>query len=37
VVSQGDRISNLSEDFGEICVLPSRPGGSHLKQFDKSI
>jgi hypothetical protein len=22
---QGDRISNLSEDFGEICVLPSRP------------
>ena len=24
-VSQGDRISNLSEDFGKICVLPSGP------------
>ena len=24
-LTQGDRISNLSEDFGEICVLPSRP------------
>src|SRR4051812_16903987 len=23
--AQGDRISNLSEDFGEECVLPSRP------------
>ena len=23
--SQGNRISNLSEDFGEECVLPSGP------------
>jgi hypothetical protein len=23
--AQGYRISDLSEDFGEICVLPSRP------------
>src|SRR3954451_12436210 len=22
---QGNRISDLGEDFGEICVLPSRP------------
>ena len=24
-IGQGNRISDLSEDFGEICVLPSRP------------
>jgi hypothetical protein len=25
LVLQGNRISNLSEDFGEVCVLPSGP------------
>jgi hypothetical protein len=24
-IAQGNRISNLSEDFGEECVLPSGP------------
>jgi hypothetical protein len=28
---QGYRISDLSEDFGEVFVLPSGPGQSHME------